>query len=255
VLTLHGPLGSGVEGFLLAPLEVLETLFHRVLSHNENARYSSAAPVPKERDVGGTRRYVDAVGELQRVCVFCGSSDGTRPGVQALAVELGAHLAAEGIGLVYGGASIGIMGLLADAVLSAGGEAIGVIPGGLFRREVPHPELTELRVVDGMHERKATMYALADGFIALPGGYGTLDELFEATTWNQLHLHSPRKPITLLDDDGFWDPLMALLDTMLDAGFVKPGGHRLMQRASTPADALDRLRTFEFDDFRSPSQA
>jgi uncharacterized protein (TIGR00730 family) len=195
------------------------------------------------------------VADLQRVCVFCGSSDGTRPGVQALAVELGAHLAAEGIGLVYGGASIGIMGMLADAVLSAGGEAIGVIPGGLFSREVPHPKLTELRVVDGMHERKATMYALADGFVALPGGFGTLDELFEATTWNQLRLHSPRKPLTLLDDDGFWDPLVTLLDTMVDAGFVKPGGRRLVQRATSPAGALELLRTFEFDDWRPPAQS
>jgi uncharacterized protein (TIGR00730 family) len=182
------------------------------------------------------------------VCVFCGSSEGTRPGVVALAIELGAHLAAEGIGLVYGGACIGLMGTLADATLAAGGHVTGVIPGGLFSREVPHEGLSDLRVVDGMHERKATMYALSDGFIALPGGYGTLDELFEATTWNQLRLHEPRKPITLLDDDGFWDPLVQLLDSMGDAGFVKPRGRRLIQRASTPADALDRLRTFEFED-------
>jgi uncharacterized protein (TIGR00730 family) len=195
------------------------------------------------------------VGDLSRVCVFCGSSDGTRPEVQALAVALGAQLAAEGIGLVYGGASIGIMGLLADAALDGGGEVIGVIPGGLFSREVPHAGLTDLRVVDGMHERKATMYALSDGFIALPGGFGTLDELFEATTWNQLRLHAPRKPITLLDDDGFWDPLVALLDTMLDAGFVKPGDRRIVQRASTPAEALQLLRTFEFDDWRPPAQS
>jgi uncharacterized protein (TIGR00730 family) len=188
------------------------------------------------------------VAELSRVCVFCGSSDGTRPGVQALAIALGAHLAAEGIGLVYGGAAIGIMGMLADAALANGGEVVGVIPGGLFSREVPHPGLTDLRVVDGMHERKATMYALSDGFVALPGGFGTLDELFEATTWNQLRLHEPRKPITLLDDDGFWDPLATLLDSMLDAGFVKPRGHRIVQRASSPAEALERLRTFAFDD-------
>jgi uncharacterized protein (TIGR00730 family) len=140
------------------------------------------------------------------------------------------------------------MGMVADAVIAGDGDVIGVIPGGLFSREVPHPGLSELRVVDGMHERKATMYALADGFIALPGGFGTLDELFEATTWNQLRLHEPRKPITLLDDDGFWDPLETLLDTMLDAGFVKSRGRRMVQRASTPADALERLRTFEFED-------
>jgi uncharacterized protein (TIGR00730 family) len=220
-----------------------------VLSHNETARYWYSPLHPKGTARGRCAPLPSsAVTELRRVCVFCGSSDGTRPGVQALAVELGAQLAADGIGLVYGGAGIGIMGLLADAALGAGGEVVGVIPGGLFSREVPHPGLTDLRVVSSMHERKATMYALCDGFIALPGGFGTLDELFEATTWNQLRLHEPRKPITLLDDDGFWDPLVALLDSMLDAGFVKPRGHRIVQRASTPVDALERLRTFEFED-------
>jgi uncharacterized protein (TIGR00730 family) len=187
------------------------------------------------------------VSALRRVGVFCGSGDGSRPGVQALAAALGAELAANGIGLVYGGARIGIMGRVADAVLAGGGEVVGVIPGGLFSREVPHDGLTELRVVDGMHIRKATMYDLSDGFVALPGGYGTLDELFEATTWNQLRLHEPRKPITLLDDDGFWDPLVALLDSMTESGFVKPSGRRIVQRACSPAEALDRLRTFTFD--------
>jgi uncharacterized protein (TIGR00730 family) len=187
------------------------------------------------------------VRDLRRVCVFCGSSEGTRPGVVALAIELGAHLAAEGIGLVYGGACIGLMGTLADATLAAGGHVTGVIPGGLFSREVPHEGLSDLRVVDGMHERKATMYALSDGFIALPGGYGTLDELFEETTWNQLRLHEPRKPITLLDDDGFWDPLVTLLDSMTEAGFVTGPGRRLVQRSATPAEALDALRSFDFD--------
>jgi hypothetical protein len=181
------------------------------------------------------------------VCVFCGSGDGNRPGIHALAEQLGSALASESIGLVYGGAAIGVMGRVADAVLAAGGEAIGVIPGGLFSREVPHGALTELRVVDGMHERKATMYELSDGFVALPGGYGTLDELFEATTWNQLKLHEPRKPITLLDDDGFWDPLVRLLDEMVDAGFVKPAGRRIVQRAGSPHDALAALRSFSFE--------
>ena len=184
---------------------------------------------------------------LRRVCVFCGSSDGDRPGIHRLADRLGRLLAARGIGLVYGGAQIGVMGRVADAVLAGGGEAIGVIPGGLFSREVPHSGLTELRVVDGMHERKATMYALSDGFIALPGGYGTLDELFEAATWNQLRLHEPRKPITLLDDDGFWAPLFTLLDSMVDVGFVKPSGRRLLQHATTVSLALDQLTAFEFD--------
>lgn len=179
--------------------------------------------------------------------MFCGSADGNRPGIHDLTAALGRLLAEHQVGLVYGGAQVGVMGRLANAVIAAGGEAIGVIPGGLFSREVPHENLTELRVVDGMHERKTVMYDLADGFIALPGGYGTLDELFEAATWNQLRLHTPRKPITLLDDDGFWTPMFALLDSMVDVGFVKPTGRRLLQRASTPEEALDQLASYEFD--------
>lgn len=185
--------------------------------------------------------------QLRRVCVFCGSSDGT-PGVQRLAEHLGGLLAARGIGLVYGGAQIGVMGRVADAVLEGGGDVVGVIPGGLFSREVPHPGLTELHVVDGMHERKTLMYSLADGFVALPGGFGTLDELFEAATWNQLRLHEPRKPITLLDEDGFWAPLFALVDTMVASGFVKPKNRRMLQHATTATLALDQLAAFAFED-------
>ena len=184
---------------------------------------------------------------IRRVCVFCGSADGNRPAIHDLAAALGHLLAARGIGLVYGGAQVGVMGRLANAVLEAGGDAIGVIPGGLFTREVPHEGLTELRVVDGMHQRKTVMYDLADGFIALPGGYGTLDELFEAATWNQLRLHTPRKPITLLDVDGFWTPMFSLLDSMVDVGFVKSPGRRLLQRSSSPDEALEQLATYEFD--------
>jgi uncharacterized protein (TIGR00730 family) len=184
---------------------------------------------------------------IRRVCVFCGSSEGNRPGVHRLAEHLGGLLAARGIGLVYGGAKVGVMGRVADAVLEGGGEVTGVLPGGLFSREVPHDGLTQLHVVDGMHERKALMYSLADGFIALPGGFGTLDELFEAATWNQLKLHEPRKPITLLDDDGFWTPLLAMADAMVEAGFVKPATRRLLQHATTPTLALDQLDAFTFD--------
>jgi uncharacterized protein (TIGR00730 family) len=183
---------------------------------------------------------------IRRVCVFCGSSDGNRPGVHRLAEHLGGLLAARGIGLVYGGAKIGVMGRLADAVLDGGGAVTGVLPGGLFSREVPHEGLTELHVVDGMHERKALMYSLADGFVALPGGLGTLDELFEAATWNQLRLHEPRKPITLLDDDGFWAPMLQMVDTMVAAGFVKAEARRQLQHATTPTLALDQLAAFEF---------
>jgi uncharacterized protein (TIGR00730 family) len=188
---------------------------------------------------------------LQRVCVFCGSKDGQDPALHDLAGDLGTLLAKEQITLVYGGAQVGLMGRLADAVLDAGGSVTGVLPGGLFSREVPHSRLTELRVVDGMHERKSVMYDLADGFIALPGGYGTLDELFEAATWNTLGLHAPRKPITLLDPVdgagvGFWDPLSALLDQFLTVGFVMPTGRAMLQRSHSPVDALEQLRTYEF---------
>lgn len=185
---------------------------------------------------------------IRRVCVFCGSSDGARPEVHRLAEHLGGLLAARGVGLVYGGAKVGVMGRLADAALEGGGSVIGVLPGGLFSREVPHDGLSELHVVEGMHERKALMYDLADGFIALAGGFGTLDELFEAATWNQLRLHEPRKPITLLDDNGFWSPLFAMADAMVSAGFVKPATRRMLQHATTPTLALDQLAAYRFDD-------
>ena len=145
--------------------------------------------------------------ELRRVGVFCGSSAGNQQSIHTLARELGATLAQQGIGLVYGGGQVGVMGMLADAVLETGGEAIGVLPNGLFSREVPHDNLTQLHLVDSMHDRKRLMYDLSDGFVVLPGGLGTLDELFEAATWNQLRLHEPLKPITLLDQDGFWSAL------------------------------------------------
>src|SRR5438552_8094932 len=139
-----------------------------------------------------------AVRALQRVGVFCGSSIGTQSSVHALAHDLGATLAQQGIGLVYGGAKVGVMGMIADAVLEADGEVIGVLPDGLFSREVPHENLTQLHLVDNMHDRKELIYELSDGFVVLPGGLGTLDELFEAATWNQLRLQEPLEPITML---------------------------------------------------------
>ena len=184
---------------------------------------------------------------LRRVGVFCGSGSGNRPAFHQLACELGATLAARGLGLVYGGAQIGLMGMVADAVLAGGGEAIGVLPDGLFSREVPHTGLTELHRVGDMHERKRLMYDLADGFVILPGGLGTLDELFEAATWNQLRLHEPLKPITLLDSEGFWEPLLACVDAMVDAGFVKATARAMLQRSATPADALEQLETYTFE--------
>lgn len=150
--------------------------------------------------------------------------------------SLGAMIAAAGIDLVYGGSSVGLMGELADAALAAGGRVVGVIPTGLFSVEVTHTGLTELREVRSMHERKQLMYDLSDGFIALPGGLGTLDELAEVTTWSQLGLHA--KPVVLLDVDGFWDHLVAQLDRMVSVGLLNAGNRGLIQRVGTPPEAL-----------------
>ena len=154
-----------------------------------------------------------------RVCVFCGSSPGERAVYSAAARELGAVLAARGIGLVYGGGHVGLMGEVAQAALEAGGEVIGVIPEALVEREVAMPEISRLHVVGTMHERKAMMGDLSDAFAALPGGLGTLEELFEVWTWAQLGLHA--KPLGLLNVEGFYDPLLAHLDRALVDGFVR----------------------------------
>jgi uncharacterized protein (TIGR00730 family) len=181
--------------------------------------------------------------ELRRVCVFCGSSSGNGGGYVALARELGQLLAERGIGLVYGGAQVGLMGELANACLGAGGDVTGVLPIGLFSREVPHDGLSTLHEVPTMHERKQLMYDLADGFVALPGGLGTLEELAEIATWGQLGLHA--KPIVLLDADGFWDPLVALLDRMVEVSLLKPVNRRLVLRSHAPTEALDVLSRAE----------
>jgi hypothetical protein len=157
--------------------------------------------------------------------------------------ELGALVAHHQLTLVYGGASVGLMGELAGAALAAGGRVVGVIPTGLFRVEIPHSGLTELHQVGSMHERKQLMYELADGFIALPGGLGTLEELAEVATWSQLGLHA--KPVVLLDVDGFWDPLVAQLDRMVEVGLVTPTNRSLLPRAATPDEALARLAAAE----------
>jgi uncharacterized protein (TIGR00730 family) len=163
---------------------------------------------------------------LRRVCVFCGASPGRDPGYVALAASVGAGLAERGIGLVYGGSRVGMMGALADAALAAGGEVIGVIPRRLVDRELAHPGLTELRIVETLHERKAGMAALADGFIALPGGLGTLEELAEVASWAQLGLQT--KPIGLLGRDGYWDHLLAWLDHAVAEGFLAPASRALV---------------------------
>lgn len=183
------------------------------------------------------------VPDIRRLCVFCGSSTGSDPNHLAAALELGTVLAERRVRLVYGGGAVGLMGAVADACLAGGGEVVGVIPTGLFRKEVGHPGLTELVEVASMHERKALMYDLAEGFVALPGGLGTLEELAEVLTWNQLGILA--KPVALLDVGGFWEPLVQWLTEAVEAGFVRPrhaGALRVVDRA---ADVLDVLAAAE----------
>jgi uncharacterized protein (TIGR00730 family) len=155
---------------------------------------------------------------MKSICVYCGSNAGGDPAYAALAASLGARLAAEKLAIVYGGGDVGLMGIVADAALAHGGEVIGVIPQQLADWEVAHTGVTRLEVVDSMHERKARMFDLSDGFVALPGGFGTLDEMFEMLTWRQLGLGD--KPCAFLDVNGFWQPLMAMLDTMVRERFL-----------------------------------
>ena len=180
------------------------------------------------------------MGELRRIGVFCGSSTGTDPTHVAAASELGALLAAEGIGLVYGGGAVGLMGAVADACLAAGGEVIGVIPTGLFSKEVGHTGLTSLLEVATMHERKARMYELADAFAALPGGLGTLEELAEVLTWNQLGIH--RRPLALVDVAGHFTGLLAWLDRAVADGFVRPEHRRSILSVADVAAVVPALR-------------
>lgn len=181
--------------------------------------------------------------DLRRVCVFCGSSSGTRPEFEDAAVALGRLVAERGLELVYGGASVGLMGSVADAVLATGGRAIGVIPEALVAKEIAHPGLTELRVVASMHERKATMADLADAFVALPGGFGTLEETFEMITWTQLGLH--HAPVALYDVGGFFEHLGRFLDHAVAEGFLKPAHRDLVLVDDDPARLLDRVARFE----------
>ncbi len=179
---------------------------------------------------------------MQRICVFAGSNYGNRPEYRQAAQALGQELAARGLGLVYGGAGVGLMGVIADTVLARGGEVIGVIPRGLFKREIAHSGLTQLHEVGSMHERKALMADLADGFIALPGGFGTFDELFEITTWAQLGLHN--KPIGLLDVAGYFTPLLALITHASTEGFIPPRHTGIILHESTPSALLDRFASY-----------
>jgi len=176
---------------------------------------------------------------VRAVCVFCGSSAPADPRYRDAAQALGALIARRNVTLVYGGGSVGLMGNLADAALAHGGRVIGVIPAGLFAREVNHTGLTELREVTSMHERKQLMYDLSDAFVALPGGLGTLEELAEVATWSQLGLHG--KPVVLLNVGGFWDPLLAQLDLMARTGLLNPASRDLVRQARSAEEALSVL--------------
>ncbi len=176
---------------------------------------------------------------MERICVYCGSRAGTDPAYGDAARALGRCLAERGVGLVYGGASVGLMGVIADAVLDAGGEVVGVIPQLLVDKEVAHPGVSQLHVVDGMHARKALMAEFSDGFIAMPGGLGTLEELFEMLTWGQLGMHN--KPCGALSVDGYYAPLVQFLDQAVSAGFVRPEHRRLLTVESEPDSLLDAL--------------
>jgi hypothetical protein len=180
---------------------------------------------------------------MRRLCVFCGSATGVRPAYAAATRAVAAELARRGIGLVYGGGGIGLMGVLADAVLAAGGEVVGVIPRPLATKEIAHGACTELRVVDSMHERKAVMASLAAGFLALPGGLGTFEELLEMLTWTQLGVHS--KPVGALDVGGYWSGLRRLLTDGVEAGFVRRDNADTLLFDDDPGRLLDRLAAWQ----------
>ena len=176
---------------------------------------------------------------MRRVCVFCGSSVGVRSAYAEAARTMGTLLATRGIGLVYGGGNVGLMGVVADAALAAGGEVIGVIPGALAAREIAHTGLTHLHIVSSMHERKAMMATLSDAFVAMPGGVGTFEEFFEAVTWTQLGLH--RKACGLLNVDGFYTPLAGFIDRAMDEGFIKAEHRGIVVVDDDPGHLLDKL--------------
>ncbi len=178
---------------------------------------------------------------IESVCVLCGSGEGTAPAYRAAAAALGRALATHGIRLIFGGGSVGLMGAVADAVLDAGGEAVGVIPDFLIRYEIGHKRLSDLVVTDSMHERKRRMFEMADAFVVLPGGLGTLDETFEIVTWKQLRLHAA--PIVVLDVDGYWEPLRALIDSVIAARFAHPKVAELMTFVSSPDEVIAALET------------
>ncbi|HSS97807.1 MAG TPA: TIGR00730 family Rossman fold protein [Terriglobales bacterium] len=180
---------------------------------------------------------------LKRICVFCGSNTGARAAYVEAAENLGKLLAKRGIGLVYGGGKVGLMGKIADSVMASGGEVIGVIPQSLMRKEIAHAGLTDLRVVDSMHQRKALMAELSDGFIALPGGFGTFEEICEIVTWAQLGLHA--KPCGILNVEGYYDHLLGLFDHAVAEKFLRPENRALVIASKSPTEMLNHLTNYK----------
>jgi uncharacterized protein (TIGR00730 family) len=180
---------------------------------------------------------------MRSICVYCGSNAGSKPVYTERAIALGTRIAQESLALVYGGGNVGLMGVVADAVLEAGGEVIGVIPEQLVNWEVAHKGVTRLEVVGNMHERKARMFDLADGFVALPGGFGTLDEMFEMLTWRQLGIAD--KPCAFLDVDGFYAPLLAMMDRMVEERFLHPDQRRDLWHGDDIDSLMAWMRAYE----------
>ena len=179
---------------------------------------------------------------MKRLCVFCGSNAGARPAYASMAREMASELSRRRLGVVYGGGGIGLMGVLADTMLALGGEVIGVIPRPLATKELAHPGLTEMRVVESMHERKALMASLADGFVAMPGGLGTFEETLEVLTWSQLGIH--RKPIGLLNVEGYYDGLLGMIAHGVRETFIRREYLTLFVSAETPPHLLDAMQTW-----------
>ena len=179
---------------------------------------------------------------MEAVCVFCGSREGLRPAFAEAARHTGREIARRGLGLVYGGGRVGLMGAVADAAIKEGGEGVGVITEALISKEIAHAGLTKLHVVGSMHERKMLMADLSDGFVTLPGGYGTLEEFFEVLSWAQLSIHE--KPCGLLNVDGFWDPLSVLFDHAVTEGFVHPDHRSLVLTEGNPRALLERMERY-----------
>jgi len=179
---------------------------------------------------------------MKRICVFCGSSVGVRPAYAEAAAALARHLVKLGVGIVYGGGNVGLMGVLADTAMAGGGEVIGVIPQSLFAKEVGHAGVMDLRIVGSMHERKALMADLADGFIAMPGGWGTFDEFCEILTWAQLGLH--RKPCGVLNVEGYYDPLLAMFDHSVAEGFLKAAYRPMVITSTDPEELVAKMQAY-----------